>query len=135
MKTSPSQDLAKSTRSNSTRWPWHERTLRTLARRLAREHDEHFHDSSEPADKDTHDFADVASDVRERDHLFAALLSESNRMSEVEAALRRIEAGTYGVCEATGRPIPEERLRALPWTRYTREAAEEKEKLFRRLKP
>jgi DnaK suppressor protein len=28
----------------------------------------------------------------------------------------RIEKGTYGICENCGRPIAEERLRAIPWT-------------------
>jgi len=46
---------------------------------------------------------------------------------EVDAALRRLQQGTYGICERTGMPIPLERLRALPWTRFTREAAEQME--------
>jgi len=106
-------------------WTWHHRTLRDLHRRLVREHDEHRHDSSAPADKDTHDFGDTASVERERETLFSTLLSEGNRLAEVEAALNRIYAGMYGVCEATGRTIPDERLRAVPWTRFCKEAAEE----------
>ncbi len=113
------------------RWAWHARTLRALHRRLLREHDEHWHDSATPADKDTHDFADTASGERERERLFATLLSEGNRLGDVEAALDRIAAGTYGICEVTGRPIPEDRLRALPWTRLCKEAAEELERKAR----
>lgn len=135
MKTSSDRDLEKRPRSTPTKWAWHHRTLRALHRRLAREHEEHFHASAVPTDKDTHDFADSASDVRERDDLFAALLSEGSRMLEIEAALLRIESGTYGICEATGRTIPDERLQALPWTRYTREAAEANERVYRRNKP
>ena len=37
---------------------------------------------------------------------------------EVDAALKRLEDGTYGVCELTGRPIFWERLEAVPWTRF-----------------
>ena len=37
---------------------------------------------------------------------------------EIEAALKRIDDGTYGICEVCGKPIGEERLRAIPWTRY-----------------
>jgi hypothetical protein len=44
---------------------------------------------------------------------------------EVEAALSRIKDGSYGICEMTGKPVPAERLRAVPWTRYCRTAAEE----------
>jgi RNA polymerase-binding protein DksA len=39
-------------------------------------------------------------------------------LAEVDAALKRIDDGTYGVCEVCGKPIGEERLRAIPWTRY-----------------
>jgi RNA polymerase-binding transcription factor DksA len=38
-------------------------------------------------------------------------------LEEVDAALARIAAGTYGVCEGCGKPIPDDRLRALPWAR------------------
>ena len=36
---------------------------------------------------------------------------------EIDAALQRIEAGTYGICEGCGKPIVAERLAAIPWTR------------------
>lgn len=49
---------------------------------------------------------------------------ERERASEVQAALLRIDAGTYGICEETGEPIPFERLRSEPTTRYTVEALE-----------
>ena len=38
-------------------------------------------------------------------------------IDEIDAALKRIEDGTYGFCEVGGEPIPVERLRAIPWTR------------------
>jgi DnaK suppressor protein len=38
-------------------------------------------------------------------------------MAEIDAALRRIEDGTYGVCERCGKPITPERLAAIPWAR------------------
>jgi RNA polymerase-binding protein DksA len=36
---------------------------------------------------------------------------------EIEAALQRIEDGTYGICEGCGEPIGAERLSAIPWAR------------------
>jgi DnaK suppressor protein len=36
---------------------------------------------------------------------------------DVDAALQRIQAGTYGTCEACGKPIGADRLRAIPWAR------------------
>jgi RNA polymerase-binding transcription factor DksA len=64
--------------------------------------------------------------------LAAALALEEGMLVEIDAALERIREGTYGMCELTGKTIPDERLRALPWTRFTREAAEQLEKSRRR---
>jgi RNA polymerase-binding protein DksA len=36
---------------------------------------------------------------------------------EIDAALQRIEDGTYGICEGCGKPIGAERLSAIPWAR------------------
>lgn len=38
-------------------------------------------------------------------------------LGEIEAALRRIDDGTYGNCLICGKPIAEQRLRAIPWAR------------------
>ena len=38
-------------------------------------------------------------------------------LAEIDAALSRIEDGTYGICEVCGKPIGADRLSALPWTR------------------
>lgn len=39
------------------------------------------------------------------------------QLDEINAALQRIEDGTYGICEVCGKPIGAERLEAIPWTR------------------
>ena len=57
-----------------------------------------------------------------RDYLLGMTSTEQDTLGEVDQALRRIEDGTYGTCEFTGKPIPAERLKAVPWTRYTVEA-------------
>jgi DnaK suppressor protein len=49
---------------------------------------------------------------------------EIHRLREIEAALDRIERGTYGVCEETDEPIGKKRLEKMPWTRLSIEAAE-----------
>ena len=36
-------------------------------------------------------------------------------MEDIDKALVKIDAGTYGICERCGQPIPKERLRALPY--------------------
>jgi len=47
---------------------------------------------------------------------------------EIDDALKRVAAGTYGICELTGKPIKVERLEELPWARYSIEAARELER-------
>ena len=54
------------------------------------------------------------------------------QLYEIESALARIEAGTYGVCEETEEFIEFERLKAIPWTRLSIEGAEIRESLNRR---
>lgn len=66
--------------------------------------------------------ADSGTDNFDRDFALSLLSSDQDAIYEIEEALRRIEKGTYGVCELTGKPIPRVRLDAIPWTRFTVEA-------------
>jgi len=50
---------------------------------------------------------------RERDLALSAAARAA--VEEIDAALVRIDEGTYGVCIASGKPIPKERLKAIPW--------------------
>jgi DnaK suppressor protein len=52
-------------------------------------------------------------------------------IKEIDDALARIAAGTYGICELTGLPIKTERLDELPWARHSIEAARELERRSR----
>ncbi|MBT1001544.1 TraR/DksA C4-type zinc finger protein [Paenarthrobacter sp. DKR-5] len=47
----------------------------------------------------------------------------ASRLEEIDAALARIEDGSYGVCAVCGGPIAEGRLEARPWTPYCIEHA------------
>lgn len=71
--------------------------------------------------------ADVSSEVFNQELGATLLENEEYIRGEVLDALARLDAGTFGVCEHTGRPIPEARLDALPYARYTVEAAAELE--------
>jgi DnaK suppressor protein len=53
----------------------------------------------------------------ERAQLTAVLEAARRRLAELDAASRRVDDGTYGVCEGCGRPIPGERLAARPSAR------------------
>ncbi|HZJ14679.1 MAG TPA: TraR/DksA C4-type zinc finger protein, partial [Chthoniobacteraceae bacterium] len=71
----------------------------------------------------THDFADEAADALNHAVASRVLRAEEDILFEVEAALERISLGTYGVCELSGKKIPQRRLAAIPWTRFTAAAA------------
>ncbi len=72
--------------------------------------------------------ADAGTDTFDRDFALSLLSTEQDALSEIEAAIQRIKAGTYGVCEVTQQPISKERLLAVPFTRYTAEAQKELER-------
>lgn len=105
------------------RWAWHWRTLLALREVLAAKARELRAAGAGPLNSDVADSGDVAESRAGRRLLEAELRTEDHLLEEVEAALGRLAAGTYGICEATGRRILPSRLRAIPWTRFTREAA------------
>ena len=72
--------------------------------------------------------ADAGSDAYDRDFALSLLSQEQDSLYEIDEALKRVENGTYGVCEISGKPIPKARLEALPFTRYTVECQAELEK-------
>jgi RNA polymerase-binding transcription factor DksA len=63
--------------------------------------------------------ADAGSDAYDRDFALSLLGKEQDALYEINEALKRIETGTYGLCEGTGAKIPEERLEAMPFARYS----------------
>ncbi|HEY4301326.1 MAG TPA: TraR/DksA C4-type zinc finger protein [Candidatus Didemnitutus sp.] len=72
--------------------------------------------------------ADAGTDTFDRDFALSLVSSEQEALSEIEAAIKRIHNGTYGVCESTQKPIAKERLLAVPFTRYSAEAKKEVER-------
>lgn len=75
-------------------------------------------DESESADAgETDDPASHGTDTFEREKDLSILESLERELAELEAALERIDAGTYGIDEVTGEPITRERLEAQPAAR------------------
>jgi RNA polymerase-binding transcription factor DksA len=72
--------------------------------------------------------ADAGTDTFDRDFALSLVSNEQEALSEIEAAIKRIHAGTYGICEATQKPIAKERLLAVPFTRYSAEAKKQVER-------
>jgi len=74
------------------------------------------------------DISDAAAEESERGLSFVAARATTASIADVLDALGRIERGTYGICEMTGKPIEPERLAALPWARYSLEGQQELER-------
>lgn len=75
-------------------------------------------DAQDAALQDIGDAADQASQSIEKELLFELSDNERLQLDQVEAALRKIDKGTYGVCESCRKPIGKARLEALPFARY-----------------
>ena len=75
--------------------------------------------------------ADAGSDAYDRDFALSLLSQERDSLFEIDAALKKINDGNYGFCEISGKPIPHNRLEALPFARYTVECQAELEKTNR----
>jgi len=67
--------------------------------------------------------ADIGTDSYEQDFNLDLMAEEKKILMEIQEALKRIKDGTFGICEGLGIPIEEERLKAIPWTRYSLEYA------------
>jgi RNA polymerase-binding transcription factor DksA len=68
--------------------------------------------------------ADAGSDAYDRDFTLSLLSQEQDALYEIEEALKRIEKGTYGICEMSAKTIPVDRLEVRPYARFTVECQE-----------
>ncbi|MGH7935471.1 MAG: TraR/DksA family transcriptional regulator [Chthoniobacterales bacterium] len=75
-------------------------------------------------DREPDDEAALASDSSTKEMAVATLERERRTLAEIEAALLRMKKGEYGMCASCGEPIPEARLKALPWARVCVKCAE-----------
>jgi RNA polymerase-binding transcription factor DksA len=80
---------------------------------------------------------DAGSDAYDRDFALSVLAKEQDALYEIEQALRRIQSGTYGICEISAKKIPQARLEAIPFARLTVECQAQWEKEYgkRRFRP
>ncbi len=101
--------------------------LLTLRERVSGEYSTLSRDNLEANQRDP-SLSDQGTDTFDREMELNMMGSEQEVLFEIDAALRRIEKGTYGICELTGQPINIERLQALPYVRYTVRAQSELEK-------
>lgn len=99
----------------------YDRLLR-LRNRLTGESRELLDESRQDMPASTSHMADAGQMEFDRELALNLLNNETDSLLEINAALRRIEDGSYGTCEATGKPIPKERLEAVPWARFCAQA-------------
>ncbi|MCA0971835.1 TraR/DksA C4-type zinc finger protein [Halobacillus litoralis] len=78
--------------------------------------------SGELSQYDNHP-ADSGTELYEREKDIALLAHLREELSDIQYSLKQMEKGTYGVCEETGKPIPEDRLEALPTARTVADAS------------
>jgi DnaK suppressor protein len=74
------------------------------------------------------DTYDLASEERDREISFILSDRERSKAKHIDDALQRMEEGSYGVCDACGLEIAEERLTAMPFTRLCRDCQQEQER-------
>lgn len=82
----------------------------------------------ESSDFGTEDLVDQANAAWNREFNFALSDGERRNLLLIDAALKRLEEGTYGFCLYSGEPIALPRLQAVPWARYTVDVQEKIEK-------
>ena len=71
-------------------------------------------ESGEDAVYDNH-LADTATDTYDRELDYTLEENSEHVLAEIDAALKRIDDGTYGICTNCGQAIAPERLEARPW--------------------
>ena len=86
--------------------------------------EENLGESEKPLGEDFSSFAEVGTESWDRETALRVAGAESEAVREIDEALERIKAGTFGVCEGTGKTIPKARLEVFPWARYTVEHQE-----------
>jgi RNA polymerase-binding transcription factor DksA len=120
--------LATRRASVNAKWARHFRALLALRERLLRESVELLEKASEPLEPYSTDIMHSATEEFGHEFALSRLSTIQDALFEVDEAIERILNGSYGVCEETGRTIPEARLKAAPWTRFARDVEERLER-------
>jgi DnaK suppressor protein len=77
--------------------------------------------------------ADQGTDAMEREKAFLFVSRDEKYLKQINAALERIENGTYGICRVSGKDISRERLEAVPTTTISYEAKVQEAKAGRQV--
>ena len=85
---------------------------------LHREQDEAVSDTGDELSSFDQHPGDSGTETFEMEKNVSLLEQVEDELQEIEAAFQRLERGTYGSCQACGNPIGDERLEAMPATRF-----------------
>ncbi|MBX3745057.1 MAG: TraR/DksA C4-type zinc finger protein [Verrucomicrobiae bacterium] len=113
---------AATSRAIDPEWERYRQILLDLREQLVRQMNGLAKESAEQLPGYSMHMADSGTDNFDRDFALSLLSSDQDAIYEIDEALKRIERGSYGVCELTGKAIPKARLDAIPWARFTVEA-------------
>jgi RNA polymerase-binding transcription factor DksA len=98
-------------------WAWHVRTLVALRDHLRHGQGDRAREPGDAMEPPSLHGPDLIDEIYDRELAAALPADPEEALAEVDAALRRLAAGTYGVCELTGRRIAAATLRTRPWCR------------------
>lgn len=77
-------------------------------------------DGNMPEDPDSdEDTTDLASSLMDKEMDLSVEEEIEETMAAIEHALRKMEDGTYGICDVSNQPIPKSRLELIPWASLT----------------
>lgn len=97
--------------------------FRKLLTEQLRSHDDQVRDKQQEAldmnaDDGVKDSVDMSLQDVNQEMAFRLGERQSQAVADIDQALLRIEEGSYGTCQRCGKPIPEQRLEALPTARF-----------------
>ena len=72
--------------------------------------------------------ADMGTDNYEQEFTLGLMEKDRNLLRQINSALIKLQTGTFGICEGTGKPIAKARLEIQPWARYSVDYARKIEK-------
>jgi len=90
-----------------------------------------LNDEEEDFAKNAYKFTEFGTDTMNREQAFLFLARFDKYLGQIDAALERIENGTYGICRVCGQEIEEARLKAVPTTNICVHCKEKEAKFVR----
>jgi DnaK suppressor protein len=87
--------------------------------RITSEYRRDFTAAQSTHEEGAEDLEELAGIYRDREFLFARSEEDRQKLLLIEEALRRMNDGTYGLCQWSGEPIAIARLQYIPWVRYS----------------